>query len=303
MNGQDLTSNVRFSGLRADYRFHRPSLSLYRVEHGAETLVPELGRRALEVLNVLIEHAPETFSERVLLDSVWPPHADKRNLDVQIKNLRRVLEEGAPKEQLGCVIQNVPRRGYRFVREMTLILDEPLLPLPLPPVFDPSATAPQVQTVPDSALLLAVIKAATGKLRSFTEEQQTTINGLKTKLAITEELLEAICAVAMDNGVPHEQLRDEVIKIVRVCKEEIAKPLRGTFGGARPPSRHVPAPNVRVYDLASRERVNRLLQELLMIEVVDLEQQENGVYVLKGHPLRSQADIPEGNDGTGDRGG
>jgi hypothetical protein len=72
-----------------------------------------------------------------------------------------------------------------------------------------------VESVADDApgLLVAVLSASTEKLRSFTEEQQNTINAMKTRLGITEQLLTAICTVALDNGVPLELLRDELTKI------------------------------------------------------------------------------------------
>jgi hypothetical protein len=55
MSGPEMANNVRFSGFGADFRFHRSTLCVYRLGQDYEKLVPELGRRALEVLNVLIE--------------------------------------------------------------------------------------------------------------------------------------------------------------------------------------------------------------------------------------------------------
>ena len=135
MIGQEVPNNVQFAGYSADFRFHRSTLCLYRLEQDGERLVPKLGKRALGVLNLLIEGAPETVPESVLL-GLWGPNADarsrKRNLDVQIKNLRRVLEEGATKDELGCVIRNAPRRGYCFNRKLSLPLDETHPPDPPP---------------------------------------------------------------------------------------------------------------------------------------------------------------------------
>jgi DNA-binding winged helix-turn-helix (wHTH) protein len=112
------TNSVRFGGFgSAGFRFHRSSLSLYLIDQSGEKLVKGIARRALQVLNVLIEEAPETVSKDVLLERVWK-NATRGNVDVQIKNLRRVLENGAPESDMGCVIENVPRRGYRFAREL-----------------------------------------------------------------------------------------------------------------------------------------------------------------------------------------
>jgi DNA-binding winged helix-turn-helix (wHTH) protein len=262
MSAYEMRDNVRFSGFDSDFRFNCNTLCLYRVDHhGSETLV-EMGRRALEVLNVLIEHAPETVVERELLDRVWGKHADKRNLDVQIRNLRRVLEQGAPKERLGCVIRNVPRRGYCFAREVMPFLEEVL------PASVGSEALPEVEPIADSTLLLAVIRAATEGLRSFTEDQERTINALKAKLRITARLLDAICAVAMDTGMPLDRLPEEVIKIVRACQQELAKPL--------PLIRRPGFPDFR-----PRETIDRLLQELGKVTVVDLQHQANEMYALE----------------------
>ncbi|MBV8739183.1 MAG: AAA family ATPase [Alphaproteobacteria bacterium] len=114
MDGRDLGNNVLFAGVDATFRFHQPSLCLYRLHQSGERL-EELGTRALEVLNVLIEQQPEAVSKCALIERVWK-NGTLGNVDVQIKNLRRVLEKGAP--QPGCIIQNVPRRGYRFAGKL-----------------------------------------------------------------------------------------------------------------------------------------------------------------------------------------
>ncbi len=74
----------------------------------------KISARALEVLNVLIEQQPEAVSKRALIERVWK-NGTLGNVDVQIKNLRRVLEKGAT--QPGCIIQNVPRRALPVCRK------------------------------------------------------------------------------------------------------------------------------------------------------------------------------------------
>jgi hypothetical protein len=86
----------------------------------------------------------------------------------------------------------------------------------------------------------------------------------------------------MDNGVQLEQLRDEVIKIARTCKEELAKPIpfsqRAGLSTLRP-----------------RETMNPLLRELLMLQIVDLQRREDGIYILeeteRANATQSKSDI------------
>jgi class 3 adenylate cyclase len=115
MDGRDPANDVHFfAGFDAVFRFHRSSLCLYRLDRRGERL-EEIGARALQVLDVLMEHQPEAVSKRALLERVWK-NGTLGNVDVQIKNLRRVLEKGAPRP--GSIIQNVPRRGYRFAGKL-----------------------------------------------------------------------------------------------------------------------------------------------------------------------------------------
>ena len=258
--GYPAADNIRFGGFSTDFRFHRPSLCLYRLDDG--TLVSRLGRRALQVLNVLVEQAPDTVSERVLLDRIWGPHPDKRNLDVQISNLRRVLEEGAPKDALGCVIQNVPRRGYRFASKWIPMLPEASSSSVVDPHF---ASTFEGEMAGDSALLFAVIKSGTEKLRVFTEGQQKLINDLRTKLGVTERLLEAVCRVVIETGMSFEQLRAKVIEIRDICRERIDHRM---------------------------SLCSSLIDDLITLQTVDLQKQDNGSYVLEATGSTTNAKSP-----------
>jgi DNA-binding winged helix-turn-helix (wHTH) protein len=278
----EVADNIYFAGFGGkQFRFHRSALSLYRVEQEDEIVLRKPGRTALEVLKVLIEEPGRMVPESVLLERVWGPLADKRSLerrlDVQIKNLRSVLEAGAPKEELGCIIGNLPRRGYRFAGK--------LIPQPgfwksdpqgrgdsdpadavqqqadLPCVDLPSPTTAESATVAESVLLIAVIKATTEELRAFTERQQRTIETLRIKLGITERMLQAICRVAVDNGVSDDQLRDKIIEIATECQRVLHDDPLLLYGMAPP--------------------ISELLEELLTLETIDL-MREDGIYLLEG---------------------
>ena len=88
-----------------------------------------LGGRALDVLQVLVEHAGAVVSKEELIAQVWPCSVvEEINLRVHIAALRRALGDGQNGQ---CYIVNIPQRGYSFVA--------PVQHLPQPACF-PSET-------------------------------------------------------------------------------------------------------------------------------------------------------------------
>ena len=88
-----------------------------------------LGGRALDVLQVLVEHAGSVVSKEELIAQVWPRSVvEEINLRVHIAALRRALGDGQNGQ---CYIVNIPQRGYSFVA--------PVQHLPQPVAF-PSET-------------------------------------------------------------------------------------------------------------------------------------------------------------------
>ncbi len=72
-----------------------------------------LGRRAVAVLQVLVERPGAPVSKDALIDAAWPGLAvEDSNLTVQIAALRRELGSEPGGERW---IETLPRRGYRFV--------------------------------------------------------------------------------------------------------------------------------------------------------------------------------------------
>ncbi len=72
-----------------------------------------LGGRALDVLQVLVEHAGSVVSKEALIAQVWPKSVvEEINLRVHIASLRRALGGGQGGH---CYIINIPQRGYSFV--------------------------------------------------------------------------------------------------------------------------------------------------------------------------------------------
>lgn len=85
-----------------------------------------LGRRAFDLLQVLVERAGSLVTRDELIERVWPHVVvEENNLNVQVNALRRVL--GAD------VVLTVPGRGYRLALKV-----EPLAP-PAVPAASPAA--------------------------------------------------------------------------------------------------------------------------------------------------------------------
>ncbi|MGH9900486.1 MAG: winged helix-turn-helix domain-containing protein, partial [Pyrinomonadaceae bacterium] len=72
--------------------------------------------KELELLCVLVERRGELVTKDEMLEAVWPDaFVEESNLSRHIYLLRKTLREFGESEEL---IQNVPRRGYRFAGEV-----------------------------------------------------------------------------------------------------------------------------------------------------------------------------------------
>ena len=70
-----------------------------------------LGSRALDILTLLVERAPDTVTHQEILSQVWSnTFVDEINLRVHLNTLRKALRDGQPARY----IVNTPGRGYRF---------------------------------------------------------------------------------------------------------------------------------------------------------------------------------------------
>ncbi|MGJ7517547.1 ATP-binding protein [Pseudomonas baetica] len=90
------------------YAFH---LNQRLVLEGDQPL--RLGGRALDILQVLVEHAGSVVSKNEIIAQVWPRSVvEEINLRVHIAALRRAFRDG---QDGRCYIVNIPERGYSFV--------------------------------------------------------------------------------------------------------------------------------------------------------------------------------------------
>jgi TolB-like protein/DNA-binding winged helix-turn-helix (wHTH) protein len=78
--------------------------------------------KAFEVLLLLVERSGRLVEKDALMNQVWADSfVEEGNLKVTVSMLRKVLEEDAGERQY---IETVPRRGYRFIAQVTEISDQ-----------------------------------------------------------------------------------------------------------------------------------------------------------------------------------
>lgn len=97
-----------------------------------------LGGRALDILQVLVEHAGSVVSKEALIAQVWPTSVvEEINLRVHIAALRRVFRDG---QDGHCYIVNIPQRGYSFVAPVQQVSE--ITPISLDRVHVPRQNLP-----------------------------------------------------------------------------------------------------------------------------------------------------------------
>jgi DNA-binding winged helix-turn-helix (wHTH) protein len=114
MDGRDWADILLFDGFRFD---RRCGGCLFRLdEAGVAEPVPLRGR-GLALLGLLIERHGELVPKDEIMKLVWPGRVvEEANLNVQIGNLRRILDEN---REHGSCIQTITGHGYRFVAPVT----------------------------------------------------------------------------------------------------------------------------------------------------------------------------------------
>ncbi len=84
--------------------------------------VVPLAPKAFEMLLLLVENSGQVLEKRELLEVLWPGSiVEEANLTQTIYLLRRALADGSGGQQF---IETMPKRGYRFVAEVTESTDE-----------------------------------------------------------------------------------------------------------------------------------------------------------------------------------
>ena len=76
------------------FRLDRPGGVLFRRDQQGVFAPIAIGRRALDILGVLVERPGELVSRDEIMEAVWPGTAvEDSNLNVQVAALRRILDQ------------------------------------------------------------------------------------------------------------------------------------------------------------------------------------------------------------------
>jgi two-component system phosphate regulon response regulator PhoB len=101
------------AGEQLGYADIEMDVEAHRVRRGGKAI--QLGPTEFRLLRHFMEHPGRVFSRERLLEAVWPhdPDIDARTVDVHIRRLRKVLNEGAGAD----VIRTVRSAGYSLDAE------------------------------------------------------------------------------------------------------------------------------------------------------------------------------------------
>jgi DNA-binding winged helix-turn-helix (wHTH) protein/TolB-like protein/tetratricopeptide (TPR) repeat protein len=128
-----------------EFRLNRRTGELCRVDTDPPAPLP-IGRRALDVLCVLLDRQGQLVTKHELMDAAWAGlTVEENNLTVQISALRRLLDRGAERS---C-IETIPGRGYRFLLPVRRVAENGADPAEAPAhaggvVETPGAPAPRI---------------------------------------------------------------------------------------------------------------------------------------------------------------
>ncbi|MEW5978377.1 MAG: winged helix-turn-helix domain-containing protein [Acidobacteriota bacterium] len=127
MNRSEGTQQYRFQDFQLD-----PTERLLRRKGQEIPLTPTL----YDLLLVLVKNSGHLLDKEQLMEAVWAGRfVEEGNLTRSISSLRSVLGDDASHPRL---IETIPRRGYRFVAEVTTTPSQQVLriPIPLPPATE-----------------------------------------------------------------------------------------------------------------------------------------------------------------------
>src|SRR5579864_7063508 len=114
--------------MSASYRFGPFALDPKRLTLFADGQAVHLAPKVIQTLAILTEHAGELVTKSDLMARLWPDgFVEDGNLTQNMYVLRRTLQTHG----LEHAIENVPRRGYRFMAPVRTALEgsrKPALP-------------------------------------------------------------------------------------------------------------------------------------------------------------------------------
>ncbi|HZY97938.1 MAG TPA: winged helix-turn-helix domain-containing protein [Candidatus Baltobacteraceae bacterium] len=126
-----------------------------------------LGPKVVETLLALVEHPGEVLTKSALLDRIWPEgYVDEANLAQNVYVLRKTLRSRWNTD----AIETIPRRGYRFTRDVTrreeLRLAEPVVAAKPRRPFWGVAAAASVAIALAAALLTGALSSHSAPART-----------------------------------------------------------------------------------------------------------------------------------------
>jgi DNA-binding winged helix-turn-helix (wHTH) protein/TolB-like protein/Tfp pilus assembly protein PilF len=122
-------------------KFHIYQFDEYLIDTVEETLRRNgekviINRRTFQVLRLLVERAGQIVTKQEFFDTVWADaFVQDNSLTVTMTTLRKALGDDAKQARF---IENLPRKGYRFIGEVKTLGDEP----PIAQVEEKSIIAP-----------------------------------------------------------------------------------------------------------------------------------------------------------------
>ncbi len=102
----------------------------FRVNSAEETLCRNgenlpINRRTFDVLRLLVERAGQIVTRQEFFDTVWADtFVEDNSLTVAVTSIRKLLADDPKKPTF---IENLPRKGYRFIGEVTVVDDTPAI--------------------------------------------------------------------------------------------------------------------------------------------------------------------------------
>ncbi|MBC7928238.1 MAG: winged helix-turn-helix domain-containing protein [Bryobacteraceae bacterium] len=167
------------------YRFgpFRLDVSSRILERNGERI--QLTPKVIDTLFVLIGNRRQVVTKEALMKAVWPDvTVVESGLTRNMSSLRKALEDGSEE---GSFIETVPRRGYRFVAEVTeelLVSQEEPVPMEVP------VAAPRISRFALRAgLTLAALASVAGLAMVFRPQPATTRVAVEPSVRIGEHLL------------------------------------------------------------------------------------------------------------------
>lgn len=112
--------------------------------------------KVIDTLFVLVERAPQVVSKEELMQAVWPDvTVVESGLTRNLSALRKALEDSGSEN---VYFETIPRRGYRFLAEVTTESAPSLVTVPPEPVpVTPQPSSPWLRIAAGAAALIVLI--------------------------------------------------------------------------------------------------------------------------------------------------